>query len=86
MSQPDPCRILIIDDNSSIHDDFRKILVPLFGDSADLQNAEATLFGAEQSTPGKPRFEIEHAHQGEEGLTRIQLALQQDRPYSLVFV
>ena len=86
MSQPDPCRILIIDDNPAIHDDFHKILVPLFGGSADLKSAEAVLFGAEESVTGNLCFEIEHAHQGEEGLTRVQEALHQSRPYSLAFV
>jgi CheY-like chemotaxis protein len=86
MSKPDPCRILIIDDNPAIHDDFRKVLVPLFGDSADVQSAEAALFGAGDSESGKSRFEIEHAQQGAEGLGCVQLALQQGRPYSLAFV
>ena len=43
-------RILIVDDNQSIHADFRKILgAPDAGDEA-LDAAEARLFGAQQGT------------------------------------
>ncbi len=38
-------RILIIDDNRAIHDDFRKILIPA-GASKEIDDMEALMFGA----------------------------------------
>ncbi len=38
-------RILVIDDNRSIHDDFRKILAPVNTANDALEAAEAALFG-----------------------------------------
>ena len=38
-------RILVIDDNRAIHDDFRKILSPTIATAAALDATEAALFG-----------------------------------------
>ena len=38
-------RILVIDDNKSIHEDFRKILTRPKSSAQDLSAAEAVLFG-----------------------------------------
>ena len=54
-------RILVIDDNDAIHDDFRKVLNASTGSS--LQEAEAILFGDEPRSAG-PKFNLEFAHQG----------------------
>ena len=75
-------RILVIDDNRAIHDDFRKILgAPDVLDAA-LQRAEAKLFGATQTVS----FEIDTASQGEEGLKMAEQALAEGRPYAMAFV
>lgn len=79
-------RILIIDDNASIHEDFRKILAPVGSRLNDLSAAETALFGqAEAATVLKP-FEIESAYQGEEGLAKVRDAVSRDRPYAMAFV
>jgi signal transduction histidine kinase len=79
-------RILIIDDNRSIHDDFRKIL----GASNELPNKlgalEGTLFGGETSRPEMPVFQIDSAFQGQEGLDLIERSLQENNPYAMAFV
>ena len=53
-------RILVIDDNVSIHEDFRKILVPL-EDSDALEQARAVLFGEAPSLPSQVNYELEVA-------------------------
>jgi len=40
-------RLLIVDDNRSIHDDFRKILRPEEMSFRQFENAKASLFGEE---------------------------------------
>jgi CheY-like chemotaxis protein len=78
-------RILVIDDNPAIHEDFRKI----FGVNkrADaLKDAEASLFGEASPRNNRLAFEIESAYQGQEGLDRIRQSLQENRPYGMAFV
>jgi len=85
MSELSNRRILLIDDMPSIHDDFRKILVPPQAHSAELDEMEAALFG-EQAKPEHPIFELDSAYGGEEGLGKLNKALQEQRPYALAFV
>lgn len=78
-------RILIVDDNPSIHDDFRKILAPGRCDNA-LDVASAAFFGefdlvAEEAL----NVEVDSAYQGQEGYDRVIKAVQEGRPYALAF-
>lgn len=75
-------RILVIDDNQAIHDDFRKILGESDDADAALQAAEARIFGS----PAAMLFEIDTATQGEEGLKMVEQALAEGRPYAMAFV
>ena len=79
-------RILIIDDNQAIHDDFRKILGAATDSVTDISAAEAALFGEEISTVEKPEHDLSFASQGEEGLHKVERALAESRPYALAFV
>lgn len=80
-------RIIIIDDNEAIHDDFRKILSADVG-TEDLNDDEAFLFGdAEPETSNSARpFELDSAFQGKHGLELVTTALEEDRPYAMAFV
>ncbi len=83
-------RVLVIDDNRSIHEDFKKILcpAPTMGDGAGLDAAEAALFGDEK--PSKPviknDFQLDSAFQGQDGLAMIQRAAAEGQPYAMAFV
>jgi signal transduction histidine kinase len=77
-------RILVVDDNHAIHDDFRKILAGAPDDSADLEDDEAVLFGTVSAR--QARFEIDSALQGEEALAAVERALSEQCPYALAFV
>jgi CheY-like chemotaxis protein len=79
-------RILIIDDNPSIHEDFRKILGAYRPDQSSLNEKEALLFGGKPQKPEQAAFHIDSAHQGTEGLERIIQARDEGQPYSLAFV
>jgi signal transduction histidine kinase len=78
-------RILVIDDNQAIHDDFRKILIPSEL-PIDLDEDEAALFGETKTKLDLPEFQIDSAYQGQEGLDLIEKSLLEDRPYALAFV
>lgn len=79
---PNHQRVLVIDDNRAIHEDFRKVLGGPDGIDAEMQQEEALLFGARQAGG----FEIDSAYQGEEGLQRVKAAIEEGRPYSVAFV
>jgi len=77
-------RILVIDDNPSIHDDYRKILA---GHAAGkVSAAEAALFGEQPSAVERPTFDVDSAMQGRDGVERARAALTEGRPYSVAFV
>ena len=73
-------RILVIDDNPSIHDDFRKILSPW------PEDAQPDFFGEPQAEVRRVEFQVDCASQGEEGLKAIQVAPERGQPYAMVFV
>jgi len=77
-------RILVIDDNTAIHDDLRKILLGEVKTQENLREDEELLFGTE-AVPAI-EFEIDSAYQGQEGLAKLEEALAKGRPYALAFV
>ena len=79
-------RILVIDDNSAIHEDFRKILLKKDVRHNSLQEMESTLFGLAPQTMAQTFFEIDCASQGKEGLALVEQAQAAGRPYALAFV
>jgi signal transduction histidine kinase len=78
-------RILVVDDNQAIHQDFRKILCAPPA-STTLDAMEAALFGGPATAPVDPGFDVDSAFQGEEGIARVKAAVAEGRPYALAFV
>lgn len=83
--KPDNRRILIIDDNLSIHEDFRKVLAPAV-ESDSLNHARAALFGEVPTLPTQTHYELDFASQGREGFGLAQNARQEGKPYAVAFV
>jgi diguanylate cyclase (GGDEF)-like protein len=80
-------RILVIDDNASIHEDFRRILTANDSPAKELATAEALLFGTPSAVAEQePDYELAFASQGQEGAERVQSAMQAARPFALAFV
>lgn len=80
-------RILIVDDNPGIHEDFRKVLGPsASGDRGALEDAEAVLFDAAPVACSQSEFLLESAHQGEEAVQMVASAMAESRPYAVAFV
>ncbi len=78
-------RVLVIDDNLSIHEDFRKILQP-GTETQRLDDARASLFGGESFQKALVRFELDYADQGQAALALVQMARREERPYAVAFV
>jgi diguanylate cyclase (GGDEF)-like protein len=81
-------RILVIDDNPAIHEDFRKVLCvrPDIDAQAALMEAEALLLGEPPASIERPAFDVDFAGQGREGFAFVQRGLAEGRPYGLAFV
>ncbi len=77
-------RLMIIDDNPSIHQDFIKILKTESANEIDKLSVE--LFGETQNAPDLPQFEIDVASQGQDGVKKISEALERGEPFALAFV
>ncbi|HEY3754677.1 MAG TPA: response regulator [Opitutaceae bacterium] len=81
-------RVLVVDDNPAIHADIRKILCPnVSAAAASVAALEAELLG-DSPAPARPSisFEVDSAHQGQEGLAMVQKAVAEGRPYAMAFV
>jgi CheY-like chemotaxis protein len=85
----DKRRILVIDDSTTIHQDFRRLLCPeRSGRPAELEQLRAALFGGPpaHAEPAGPEFEMDSAYQGQEGVAKVREAVAAGRPYGLVFL
>ena len=79
-------RILVIDDNPSIHKDFQTILIDE-EESTTLNALRSEVFGdntGEAAT--KSVYELDFASQGKEGCEKIKQACSENLPYELAFV
>ena len=89
MNNPTPDkyrRILIIDDNKAIHDDFKAILDPDKHKDEELDQITLTLFGKDNLTFDRKSFHIASAYQGQQGLDMIKEANRQEQPFTVAFV
>lgn len=87
-------RILIVDDNPAIHEDFRKILAGRSAeDSAEDDILDAFLSEAESAASTNAAggfrakdFDLTSAHQGEEAYDLVRASLTERKPFALAFV
>jgi two-component system, cell cycle sensor histidine kinase and response regulator CckA len=79
-------RILVIDDNAAIHDDFQKILCSSGSAHSELDVKEAILFEEASDKDHQVRFEVDSAYQGEGGVLMVKHAVEKGLPYAMAFV
>ena len=79
-------RVLVVDDNRSIHDDFRKILSPANATETALDATERTRFALPTEAIPQTQFEVDSAYQGQEAVLRVKLNLEAGLPYAIAFV
>ena len=81
---PGSRRVLIVDDQQEIHDDFTEMLRPRFMKTVTDELAEA--FTQKKTETFLPEFELLHAHSGEEALEVIKAAQESGHPIAVAFV
>lgn len=83
-------RILVVDDLTSIHEDFKKILLPQKNEAEEgLDKLNAEMFGKHEEakeTLRLPKFSLDSAFQGEEAIKLVKASVEQGRPYAVAFV
>jgi two-component system sensor histidine kinase/response regulator len=84
-------RILIVDDNAEIHEDFKKILLSARAIKNDATiKLERDLFGAAIGADAAPdagvTYDIADAFQGEEAVEMVDQAEAEGRPFALAFM
>jgi diguanylate cyclase (GGDEF)-like protein/PAS domain S-box-containing protein len=87
MNQESLSRILVIDDNSAIHDDFRKILSAERSTGA-IEDLESELFGMAPAAPAAKResYHIDSAYQGQDGHSLVKRSIETGDRYPVAFV
>lgn len=91
-TQLDTPRIIVIDDNPAIHEDFRKILLPFAEKDKDtLSELGKALFenkseDTDQNSLESIHYDVDFASQGQEGIEMVKKAINLDKPYALAFV
>ena len=82
--QPRNNRVLIVDDQAEIHEDFREMLAPARPPSRADELAAA--FVREERAVVLPTFELLHAQSGEEAIEVVEGALSAGEPIAMAFV
>lgn len=81
-------KILIVDDNESIHHDFKKVLTGRAKNK--LKSVEMALFGEDdldlQVDEPTMEYTVEDAFQGQEAVEMVDSAAAKDDPYTLIFM
>ena len=81
-------KILVIDDNQAVHEDYRKVLENQ-PDEDLLDEMESLLFGGDSPNhPNAPNlnFQIDSAFQGDEGLEMVKKSMDDNSPYAVAFI
>lgn len=86
-------RLLIVDDQQEIHDTFQRIFAARRSEDSALSDFESRflLEGDESSDSFEqpcnvPRYELDHAHSGEQAIEKLQAAVANDTEYAVAFV
>ena len=77
-------RVLIVDDQKEIHDDFIEMLKPQLSEASADKLAAA--FVAEEEQSFLPEFELLHARSGEEACDIVRLEKDRARPIAVAYV
>jgi len=82
-------RILVVDDNEAIHEDFRKILTPQKTYEDEYFFLEEELFGqviTKNVNEIENNYELDFAFTGQQAIEMVEKAYIENKPYALIFM
>jgi CheY-like chemotaxis protein len=82
-------RILVVDDEQAILDEFREILSPSQDDdeaNRKFEDLYTKLFPATCPSSLASAFDVELCRQGDEALEKVQAAIEEEKPFAVMFV
>jgi len=82
-------RVLVVDDNPKIHEDFRKILAHPRCESESLRELQSALLGKANDADvfaSQPTFKVDVASQGQIGVELASRAIREGNSYAVAFV
>ncbi|MEA2096360.1 MAG: PAS domain S-box protein [Candidatus Cloacimonadota bacterium] len=85
INNSDKKRILIIDDNTQIHLDFKKVLLISKEKESDLDKLEEALIGKTPDIQDET-YSIDYASQGKEGFKMVEESIREREPYAVAFI
>lgn len=89
MANHDQLRILIVDDNEAIHNDFRKVFC-VKDEFNELSEAEQVIFGSTQPTDESkqvlPQLSFDYVYQGTEALDLVKKNIAKNIHYAVAFI
>ena len=77
-------RVLIVDDQKEIHNDFEEMLAS--GSTKRATDELAAAFVAQSDKLVLPQFELSHATSGEEACTMVKAAQESNHPFALAYI
>ena len=77
-------RVLVVDDQEEIHNDFEEMLSS--GPTKRATDELADAFVSQSDKPVLPQFELSHATSGEEACAMVKAAEEANRPFALAYV
>ena len=79
-------RVLVIDDNEMIYEDFNKVLVSSSKNSLQLDQLILNLFGESKTNLSDIQYKVDFAINGQLGLDLVKKALEENNPYLMSFI
>jgi len=76
-------RILVVDDNPAIHNDFRKVLNRCI---EEVDEFEVSAFGKAEVQSEPNHFDLEFASQGQQAWEMVRQAIAEKHPYAMAFM
>ena len=79
-------KVLVIDDNEKIYDDFNKVLVSTSENNPQLDQLVFNLFGESKTNSLNIQYKVDFAINGQLGLDLVKKALDEKHPYLISFI
>jgi CheY-like chemotaxis protein len=82
-------RVLVVDDNTAIHEDIRKVLCQSSASDAGIAEDDAFMFGTNPGVKGSwqpPQYELTSVYQGKEALEEVFNHRDNNEPFAVAIV